>query len=166
MPIFTVGYGQDDFRTFADRLAVHGIDLLIDVRSNPYSRYDLSYRAGIIENHCAEVGLDYRFLGNLIGGKPKDPAMFDDRGRLIDERLVASPEFQAGLAEVADLGFHLNVAVMCGCARAMACHRGRLISPALAGRGQDVLHIGPDGVLRDSATQRTWEARGQMNLFD
>ena len=37
--IFTVGHSNQSLESFLDLLGRHGIDLVVDVRSSPYSQY-------------------------------------------------------------------------------------------------------------------------------
>ncbi len=165
MPIITVGYGQDSFGAFAKRLKAAGVTVVVDVRTNPYSKYDPSYRAGEIEQHFAEVGIQYRFLGDKLGGKPKDQELYDSRGKILKERLIATPTFQQGLDDVIHLSANHVVAIMCGCAKSMECHRGKIITPALEAKNLRVQHMDPLGNQRSTEDQIVWEHNGQFAMF-
>lgn len=163
--IFTIGYGQDPFDAFEQRLKANGVDVLLDVRSAPYSRYRTDYRYGVIESLCLRAGLEYRFFGDHLGGKPTRADLLTD-GLPDYHKIAASPGFGAALADVQALANDRMVALMCGCEKALQCHRGILISPQLIARGHVVLHIDRHGtaISHDDAVRE--DSGGQMSLFD
>lgn len=76
--VYTIGYSQDTFAPFEERLAQHDIDLLVDVRSAPYSRYQTDFRYGVIEGLCRQADLEYRYMGDRLGGKPDNPDLLTE----------------------------------------------------------------------------------------
>jgi uncharacterized protein (DUF488 family) len=61
---------------------------------------------------------------------------------------LASDDFAAGLDRLEELAAMSHVAVMCAEADWTQCHR-RLIADALVMQGRRVLHLGPDGSLKE-----------------
>ncbi len=161
--IFTIGYGQDDFAPFAERLRQHKINLLVDVRSAPYSRYQTDFRSGAIEGLCQDAAFSYRFFGNRIGGKPASENLLT-AGRPDHAKMRVWPPFVGALEEVILLAAHQRVALMCGCLRPMRCHRGILLSPELIWRGATISHIIGPRIL-SHAEAILDETKGQMSLF-
>jgi len=164
MPIFTVGYGRDDFSAFAERLDRHGVTTVVDIRSTPYSRYQQDFRAGTIEQLCAERSLGYEYEGDALGGRPKSVDVVTD-GRLDIGKLIVSRAFCDALDRLTARQVGETLALMCGCSKVFVCHRGKILVPELERRGIQVSHIGPDGVLRSTYDEAIWEAGGQMDLF-
>lgn len=162
--VLTIGYSQDGFEPFEERLARHGVQVLADVRSAPYSKYQTDFRYGIIEALCLQAGLQYLFLGDQLGGKPTDPELHTD-GRPDYEKIAASAGFQDGLRKVIALAADTTLCLMCGCERPMRCHRGRLIAPWLISMGADVRHIDRAGRALTHDEAITEESGGQMALF-
>jgi uncharacterized protein (DUF488 family) len=162
--VLTIGYSQDGFEPFEERLALHGVQVLVDVRSAPYSKYQTDFRYGVIEALCLQAGLDYLFLGDKLGGKPTDPELLTE-GRPDYEKIAADTGFHEGLQQVVALSAEKTVCLMCGCERPMRCHRGKLIAPQLMGLGVDVRHIDRAGrsLTHDEAVNE--ESGGQMSLF-
>ncbi len=162
--VYTIGYSQDTFAPFEERLAVHDIDLLIDVRSAPYSRYQTDFRYGIVEGLCHQVGLEYRYMGDRLGGKPDNPDLLTE-GVPDHEKIRVWEPFQHALDEVAGLAGVRRAALMCGCAKPLRCHRGTLLAPELLRRGLSVKHIVDGGVLLTHAEAEFEETGGQGVLF-
>lgn len=162
--VLTIGYSQDGFEPFEDRLAGHGVQILVDVRSAPYSKYQTDFRYGIIEALCLQAGLRYVFLGDKLGGKPTDPELLTE-GRPDYEKIAVGAAFQEGLRQVLALSAEGTVCLMCGCERPMRCHRGKLISPWLIAMGVDVRHIDRQGRAMTQEEAVADETGGQMSLF-
>ncbi|MES1147125.1 MAG: DUF488 family protein [bacterium] len=162
--VLTIGYSQDTFEPFEERLAKHGVDVLIDVRSAPYSMYQTDFRYGVIEALCLQAGLTYLFQGDKLGGKPTDPALLTE-GIPDYEKIAASAGFAEGLSQVAKLTEGHTVCLMCGCEKPLRCHRGTLLAPHLIAAGFDVRHINRDGIALSHDEAVSEETGGQMSLF-
>jgi uncharacterized protein (DUF488 family) len=150
--ILTVGHSNHEERDFIELLRGAGVELLVDVRQNPRSRYQHFNRSPLAGSLKA-AGIGYEQLGAELGGR-RTPAEGSPNKAWKDEAFrgyadhMASPEFAAGLARLRELGSSNRVAVMCAEADWTQCHR-RLISDALVSGGGRVLHLGPDGSLAE-----------------
>ena len=49
------------------------MEVLVDVRSSPYSLYCPQFNRETFEKNLKTAGLDYLFFGDRLGGRPKDP---------------------------------------------------------------------------------------------
>jgi hypothetical protein len=89
--------------------------------------------------------MSYLFLGDRLGGRPDDPALYDAEGRVDYERVRATAAFRAGLDSLLREAGCCPVAMLCSEADPLDCHRGLMIAPALVERGVAPLHIHRDG---------------------
>ena len=146
--LYSIGHSNAAVERLITLLRQHGITTLCDVRSAPYSRYNPQFnRESLAESLRAEA-IAYRFMGDSLGGKPADGALRTEDGALPDyDKIAASPVFLRGLDQLIALGTSGSTAFMCSEADYRACHRHRLIAPALIARGVVVWHILPDGNL-------------------
>lgn len=128
-----------------------GIDTVVDVRSVPYSRYARQFAREPLAAALESAGLSYVYMGDRIGGRPSDPNLLLPDGSPDPERIVASPAFHQGVADLAALSEKAVVAILCGEEDPARCHRSRLIAPALAELGIQVLHIRADGRLQETS---------------
>jgi len=144
--VFTIGHSSHEISRFFDLLKRHAIEVVVDVRSEPYSRWATQFNKAEIQRALGKAGFTYLYAGGKIGGKPKDEAMLD-RGVPDYDRLATAPEFQSGLAEVIELASTRRVALMCSEGDPYECHRERLLAKELRARGVDVAHILPDGEI-------------------
>ena len=140
--IHTIGHSNHDFAELLELLRRHGIQIVIDVRSSPYSRYVPQANRETLARALEAAGIRYRWMGDRLGGKPE--------GVIADyDKLSASPAFQQGIADLLSLAADHHTALMCSEGDHRQCHRHKLITPALVDQGIQVLHIQPDGSLVD-----------------
>jgi uncharacterized protein (DUF488 family) len=144
--IHTVGHSDHTTAAFVDLLRDHGIALVVDVRSQPYSRWAPQFNRETLARDLEDAGIAYHFMGDALGGRPTDPALYDPGQETPDyQRVEQTPAYQAGIDQLLELARAQRVAVMCGEGDHRRCHRHLLITQTLLGRGVRVLHIQPDG---------------------
>jgi uncharacterized protein (DUF488 family) len=144
--IHTVGHSDHTTVAFIDLLHSHGITLVVDVRSQPYSRWAHQFNREMLAHDLQDAGIAYRFMGDALGGRPADPDVYDRGGERPDYgHMERMPAYQAGIDRLIGLGRTERVALMCGEGDHRRCHRHLLITQTLLGRGVRVLHVQPDG---------------------
>jgi len=144
--IYTIGHSDHDTGEFIALLRQHSITLVVDVRSRPYSRWAHQFNRETLARDLEDAGIAYRFMGDVLGGRPADPTLYDPERERPDYRRVAqSITYQAGIDRLLDLARGERVAVMCSEGDHRRCHRHLLIAQTLLERGVRVLHIQPDG---------------------
>lgn len=146
--IYTIGHSDHTVDDLIALLTRHAIARLVDVRSQPYSRWVPQFNRESLARALLGAGITYLHMGETLGGRPADPALYDPNGR--DERpdydrVAATPAFREALAHLAQLAADGATVVMCSEGDHRHCHRALLLAPALRARGLRVLHILPDG---------------------
>lgn len=159
--IYTIGHSSHPQAVFTALLRQHGVSLLADVRSVPASRHVPAYSRPSLQQWLAAAGIAYRWLGDRLGGRPDDPALWR-QGRPDYARMAALPQFGAGIDEVLAYAAGQTVALMCAEKDPADCHRGRLVAPVLAAQA-DIQHILADGSLLPHA--RLAPTARQPDLF-
>ena len=150
-PLFTIGHSTHSLEDFLGLLARHEIETLVDVRSIPWSRRSPHFRRRALAPALAAAGLGYAFLGDALGGRPRDLAGLDDAAERF-RRIAARGSFRRGLDRLRDLAARQRAALMCAERDPIDCHRAILIARHLAGRaGLEILHIHADGRLEPQA---------------
>jgi uncharacterized protein (DUF488 family) len=76
--IYTVGHSNHPIERFLPLLQRHGIALLADVRSTPYSRFNPQFKRDALAGALARNGIEYLFLGEELGARSKDCARIGD----------------------------------------------------------------------------------------
>jgi uncharacterized protein (DUF488 family) len=143
--IATIGHGRAGFPAVAALLEHHGVVMIVDVRSEPYSRHAPDFARARLETLCAAAGIGYRWMGRHLGGRPDDPALLDVEGRPDPARMGADPGFRAALDTVAALAASAGVVLLCAEEDPGGCHRSTLLAPALEATGHRVVHLRHDG---------------------
>jgi uncharacterized protein (DUF488 family) len=145
--LFSIGHSHHSLGAFLDLLRRHGIEVLADVRSQPYSRFVPHFRREPLETALTQAGFRYVFLGRELGGRPPEPSLYDD-DTVVYSRVAAWPPFLEGLEALQKLMGQQCVALMCAEENPAECHRYLLIGQALAARGVPLRHIRADGSVQ------------------
>ena len=143
--LFTIGHSNHDILDFMKMLHRHDIRVLVDIRSDPYSRYASQFNKSDFQRHVEAAEIDYRYSGNRIGGKPTDQSLYTASGKPDYDKLAATEQFQSELDAILEIAERKKLVLMCSEADPMGCHRGRIIAQVLRSRGVTVTHIMPDG---------------------
>jgi len=163
--LYTIGYGQRSLEQLVKVLQQYGIRLLIDVRSAPYSRFKPEFSREPLALELERQGIVYQFMGDSLGGQPRDPACFTN-GKVDYHKLSRQPCFSAGLDRLqALLGKPETLGLLCSEGRPEQCHRSKLIGEAATLRGLVVGHIDEDDTLRSQSEVIDRLTGGQLDLF-
>ena len=148
--LFSIGHSTHTVETFVSFLKRYGVAEVADVRSTPYSRFNPQFNRDSLADSLASHGIEYVFLGRELGGRPDDPACYEN-GRVRYDRVAATPAFQRGLDRVMQDAGARGVAIMCAEKEPLECHRTLLVAQALESRSVSVEHILADGRLEPHA---------------
>ncbi len=165
-PILTVGYGNRSLDGLIALMRREGVQFLIDVRSSPLSRFKPEFSGDPLDQAMRLVGIRYVFMGDTLGGRPQDPSCYEN-GHVIYDLVQQKPFFGAGIDRLLDAsakGF--QVCLLCSESRPEECHRSKMIGVALAARGSDVIHLGPQGERLAQADVIARLEKAQAALFD
>lgn len=66
--IYTIGHGNALIEQFVDLIRQQRIQVLVDIRSQPYSRYAPQFKRESLRILLEEAGVQYLYLGDLLGG--------------------------------------------------------------------------------------------------
>lgn len=144
--IWSIGHSNRDLAEFIEALRDANIEVLVDVRRWPTSRFPHFNREELADA-LAEHGIEYRWMGESLGG-------YRSGGYA---RHMESEEFAEAIEELQELGRRWRTAFMCAEKLPWRCHR-RFIADALVERGWRVVHIIEPG--------RTWEPTGRQESMD
>jgi uncharacterized protein (DUF488 family) len=149
--IFTIGHSTHGVDRFLDLLTQHGIQVVVDVRSAPYSRYNPQYNQIALEASLKNQGIRYLFLGKELGARSEDPSCYVG-GRVQYSRIAQTECFRSGIERVKKGSQSYRIALMCSEKEPLECHRTLLVSRVLSEEGMSVLHIHADGQLEEHGT--------------
>lgn len=144
--IWTIGHWTCPEATFIGFLDAQRIDVLADVRAHPGSRSSPQFGRDAMPGWLDRASIGYVHLQQLGGRRGKQDVDQAINGgwenpsfkNYADYTLL--PEYEEGIATLADLAADKRVAVMCAEPMPWRCHR-LLISTTLTARGWTVRHI-------------------------
>lgn len=165
--IYSIGHSNHSAETFLGLIREHGVEVVADVRSQPFSRYTPHFSGGALRDLLAEAGVRYLFLGRELGGRPEGDEYYDAEGHARYDRVAASAPFLEGIARVQRGIGQYRVALLCAEEDPAGCHRRLLVGRVLRERGVAVLHIRGDGRLEpeESPGAAAEADGGQLALF-
>jgi uncharacterized protein (DUF488 family) len=153
--IYTIGHSNILVSKLIDLLKQHDIRILVDVRSSPYSQHFPQFNRENLEKSVTEAGLQYKFAGEYLGGRPKDPSCYKNHQvpdgkaeylQLVDYPTVMTKDwFQKGIQRLLELSQEGKTAILCSEENPAHCHRHHLIGKHLMQNGVKVWHIRGDG---------------------
>jgi uncharacterized protein (DUF488 family) len=149
-PVFTLGHSNHGIEHFLSLLQAHRIEVLADVRSTPFSRFNPQYNRQKLEASLREHGIEYLFLGEELGARSTDPHCYEG-GRVSYERLARTELFKRGLRRVIEESGSKRVALMCAEREPLDCHRTILVTRELEKEQVPVIHVRADGTAETHA---------------
>jgi uncharacterized protein (DUF488 family) len=142
--LWTVGHSNRPLDELIGMLRANGVELLVDIRSVPKSRYNPQFNRESLPGPLAQGGIRYAHMPGLGGLRHPRKDSINAGWRNASFRGYAdymqTPEFAASLDELLRLAAVERVAVMCAEAVPWRCHRS-LVADAVSARGVAVRHI-------------------------
>ena len=152
-PLYTIGHGNRKQEDFLVLLQDFGIEYLIDVRSQPYSKFNPQFNQNDLKYFLEQNGIKYVFMGDTIGGRPKDRTCYDNEGK-VDYEVVKMKEFFLNGIDRLKTAYNkdINAVIMCSESKPCECHRSKLIGKVLITDNIVIKHIDEKGKLKDQST--------------
>jgi uncharacterized protein (DUF488 family) len=156
--IFTAGFADLSLEKFILNLRAFDIRLLADVRPPAFSGTPEQFVPQRIGPAALAAGMDYRNMGQRLGGVPVDPRLYDIEGHVRYDLLAREPSFLEGIdALLHELRQGRRIALVCREEDPRGCHRRQLIGRVLRREGVGVAHILTDGSVVSEAELRDAE---------
>ncbi len=145
---FTIGHSNHSAEKFVGLLKEHGIEVVADVRSQPYSRHAPHFNTKPIEAILSENGIGRLFLGVELGGRPTAEEFYDEDGRVYYARIERSLPFLDGIQQLERTLRERRIALLCSEEDPSGCHRRLLVGRDLGEQGIAIRHIRGDGSVQ------------------
>jgi uncharacterized protein (DUF488 family) len=152
--IFSIGHSNQEQTQFLDLLQRHAIEVLVDVRSSPYSAYTSQFNREVLKAAVEGQGMRYLFMGDQLGGRPEGEQFYDEQGHVLYHRVAEAEFFRQGVERLCRGSQQFRLAMMCSEEDPTVCHRLLLVSRVLEDRREPVMHIRGDGRLQSAADLR------------
>jgi len=149
MKLFTLGYSTSTIEEFVALLVESQVRTVVDVRSIPRSRLP-HFNQVQLERALAVAGIGYEYLGDRLGGMPRDEELIGEwqQGHLnsrILSSIRASPEWSDGIGTLSRLIISNPddfVCILCSEANPNACHRKAVALDTAKALGElEVVHL-------------------------
>ena len=161
--VYTIGHSNLPVDDLVARLRQHGITMVVDVRSVPFSHYTPQFNRDALERSMSDAGIGYAFAGDYLGGRPTDPTCYHNRVvpdgeanylELVNyEEVARRPWYRRGLDRLFEIASERPTAVMCSEEDPSRCHRHRLIAQRLLAQAIAVQHIRKDGSIEPAEVE-------------
>lgn len=165
-PIYTIGYGNRSAEEIIQLLQRYHIQYLVDIRSQPYSRFHPDFSKAALEAKMKQHDLRYLFMGDKLGGRPQDADCYIN-GKVDYAVLREKSFYQQGIQRISmarEKG--ARMALLCSEQKPQECHRSKLIGTTLREKGIEVAHIDETGETKTQDEVETILSGGQLSLFD
>ena len=135
--IFTVGHSTRTGKEFTELLKTYDINLLVDIRHYPGSRYCPQFGKATLRKNLARHDIDYIHLESLGGRRRMDKNSDINAGWRSSQfrgyaDYMQTRDFKAGLKELMNLAKNHQVAIMCSEAVPWRCHRSMVADALIA----------------------------------
>ncbi len=167
--IYTIGHSNHPIEAFIGLLHQHQIQVLIDTRSSPFSRYAPQFNRDALKTSVQEAGIKYGFFGRHLGGRPEDEDLYDQDGHVLYSEVAKSFLFNDGIERLLGGLSKFRTAILCSEEDPNVCHRRLLVSRVLFSLGISVLHIRGSGSVQSEEALRSLEdaeKSRQRGLFE
>lgn len=169
--IYTIGYSGFKVDDFVDTLKFYHINSLIDVRSNPNSKFFEDYNEYNLKRILKLNGIIYRNYKREFGARQEEICYYPN-GYLDFEIFTKSEQFLDGVKKI-EKGMNLNYrfAFMCAEKDPSTCHRNIMVARTFYNKGYDVKNILSDGSYEDQASienrlvNHYYPNKNQLSLF-
>ncbi len=166
LPIYTIGYGNRSIDEFMALLRRYEIHHLVDLRSQPYSRFHPEFSQVALEAMLKRQHIRYIFLGEQLGGRPQDTTCYVN-GK-VDYALLRERSFYRQGIQRLHTAWEkqARMVLMCSEQKPQECHRSKLIGNTLSQMGIVVVHIDESGKPKSQEQVDELLSGGQLALFD
>ena len=138
-PIYTIGYEKSKVEDLISTLTNNSIDVVVDVRSIPYSKYYPSYNKEYFGKKLHDNNIKYLFMGDKLGAKNFSLDTVEGSNKIDYSKIRMKKTFQEGINRLHNGIKKFNICLFCSEKDPIFCHRNILICKEL--KGYEVLHL-------------------------
>ena len=97
---FFIGSENDVMSRILDCADLYNIDVIVDVRSAPYSRYVKQFNKENLEGKLKNSGISYIYMGNKLGARYNNPDLLYPNGTVNYGKVKRTNRFNEGIKTV------------------------------------------------------------------
>lgn len=170
--IFTIGYTGFKIEDFIKELKNKDINVVIDVRSSPYSERYSEYNRENLEKILHLNNIYYRNYKKEFGARQENRAFYSSDGCLDFEIFAKSEQFLSGVEKIKNsIEKGYIIAFLCAENEPIKCHRTILVARSFHELGYNVIHLKPNNVslkhsdIENQLLDMYYPQRYQIDLF-
>lgn len=143
--IYTIGHSNYPMERFIHMLKKYNIDVVVDIRGTPYSKYNTQYNKEALGVSLKELGFKYIYMGKEFAAQRDNKIIYTWEGYSDFEKVINEPSFIEGIERLKNgLAKGYNIALLGAKQDPVNCHRFALVGRDLYKRGFSVKHIEDD----------------------
>lgn len=164
--LFTIGCSSFSVEHLINRLKKYGINVVVDVRSVPYSHYTPQFNADVLKSVLWQQHIAYRDFSKEFGARRIEKDAYVQN--CVDfKKVMELPAFLHGVDRIkAGLASNFRIALMCTEKDPARCHRFSLVARGIEKKiNVHSIHILQDGTV---LSKEAIESRliQNMNIVD
>jgi len=152
--LYTIGHSDCDQIGLIAALKTYSVDVVVDVRSSPYSRRNPQFNREALQYALRNVGIRYLFLGRELGARRDEPECYVN-GQARYELIEKTGNFRVGLQRVRTGLERFHIALLCAEHDPITCHRMVLVSKCLRKDVAEIRHIRRDSTYETNQQAET-----------
>ena len=138
--LYSIGHSNQTFEEFLQMLQSQRINVIVDVRSIPASKYTPQFNKEPLRASLSRHNVAYMHFGVEFGARRTDA--LDEFNNVNFEKAATTANFLKGVERVKHgLEKGYRIAFMCSEANPLECHRFALVSRYFHEHGVKVMHI-------------------------
>jgi hypothetical protein len=146
--LFSIGHSNQSISAFLALLHQHRVQVLINGRSSPYSRYVPHFNGKLLNAAVQQTGITSVFLGKKLGGRPDGGEFYDADDHVLYNLVAPTSLFQEDSERIKIIGSRYKTVMLCSEENPAVCHRHLLIGRLLSQQECKLTPIRGDGQLQ------------------
>lgn len=146
MVIYALGHSNYSFEKFITIIKEYNLNCIVDIRSIPYSKYNVQYNKEDFSKRLKELGYTYIYMADQFGVKRDDKSSYNSEGYADFDKVRLEKSFRRGIERLKDgckKGYRI---VLLGAVQEpIRCPRAILVGRELEKEGFDVRYIVHEG---------------------
>lgn len=146
MVIYALGHSNYSFEKFITIIKEYNLNCVVDIRSIPYSKYNVQYNKEDFSKRLKELGYTYIYMADQFGVKRDDKSSYNSEGYADFDKVRLEKSFRRGIERLKDgckKGYRI---VLLGAVQEpIRCPRAILVGRELEKEGFDVRYIVHEG---------------------
>lgn len=146
MVIYALGHSNYSFEKFITIIKEYNLNCIVDIRSIPYSKYNVQYNKEDFSKRLKELGYTYIYMADQFGVKRDDKSSYNSEGYADFDKVRLEKSFRRGVERLKDgckKGYRI---VLLGAVQEpIRCPRAILVGRELEKEGFDVRYIVHEG---------------------